>query len=168
LSGAAEAVIGQLNGSPVLNLVSCCPSLPREKHFPRFPPLPCSQIAWSRHRLPSSGTHAATPPRYHRAAAIPPNTLFPHWRHRLDLELMFSCNGDACRRALSAALPNRHGGRCRWETGLRRARNDRRDCTRIPPTSPHRSSRRNKRPLNDDPLANGRGQTSQGMERRNA
>jgi hypothetical protein len=85
-----------------------------------------------------------------------------------DLELMFSCNGDACRRALSAALPNRHSGRCRWETGLRRARNGRRDCTRIPPTSPHRSSRRNKRPLNDDPLANGRGQTSQGMGRRNA
>ncbi|OCK92454.1 uncharacterized protein K441DRAFT_663094 [Cenococcum geophilum 1.58] len=36
------------------------------------------------------------------------------------------------------------------------------------PEVPHRSSRRNKRPLNDDPLANGRGQTSQGMGRRNA
>lgn len=102
--------------------------------FPSFPSLalftdrlepPPPPVKWHTCSYPSAVSPRCRNPADHTIPALAPSVG--------DLELMFSCNGDACKRALSAALPNRHGGRCRWEAGLRRARNGRRDCTRIPP-----------------------------------
>ena len=105
--------------------------------FPSFPSLalfadrlepPPPPVKWHTCSCPSAVSPRCRNPADHTTPALAPSVG--------DLELMCSCNGDAPGRALSAALPNRHGGRCRWETGLRWAHNGRRDCTRIPPTSP--------------------------------